>query len=81
MKTVRDGRKVWPYCSECGCRLHIAVPYVLKPLDPYVSPHDTVYLWHFDGDVRDRDAKGCQCSLIETMYTLPITEVVQFVGE
>lgn len=23
MKTVRDGRRVWPYCPECGCRLSI----------------------------------------------------------
>ena len=24
MKTVRNGQRVWPYCSSCGCRLEIA---------------------------------------------------------
>lgn len=45
MQTVRDGKKVWPYCSECGCRLNKVAEGVLT---------------HFQGTYI-KDARGCIC--------------------
>jgi len=44
---VRDGKKVWPTCPECGCRL----------MEMPICNH----LKHFRGKDFDRDAKGCKC--------------------
>lgn len=54
MKTVRDGQRVWPYCSECGCRANV-IPYA----DGYVLKHFhgawSTYSPHII------DARGCRC--------------------
>jgi hypothetical protein len=52
--TVRDGKKVWPMCPECGCRLEI---------------FENGDLFHFISDDSYQgeytDARGCKCSLID----------------
>lgn len=53
MKMVRDGQKVWPYCHECGCRLEKVDDYFRHfGFAPYV----------------ERDARGCLCSHIHSVF-------------
>lgn len=53
---VRDGKLVWPYCTECGCRLNLAI------MEEYV------WLMHF-GQAGPKDARGCSCSFVsETQW-------------
>jgi len=51
VKFMRDGQAVWPYCSDCGCRLNIL------PTDRI----NEVILLHF-GMSPLKDARGCVCS-------------------
>lgn len=55
MKTVRNGQKVWPYCSECGCRLEIFENGMF------------VSLRHFGSF--DKDARGHKCSKLDLEWT------------
>lgn len=59
---------VWPYCSECGCRLEIA---------PY-SEVESV-LSHFGNDP-NRDARGCKCSLRFNAKIVPNYKIKNFIG-
>lgn len=54
---VRDGKRVWPTCPECGCRYEIT-----KMANPSWN-NDGWTLSHF-GDDDKRDARGCICSLV-----------------
>ena len=47
---IRDGQKVWPYCTECGCRLNLAVM------------EEWTWLFHYGNG--EKDARGCNCSLV-----------------
>jgi hypothetical protein len=59
MITVRDGKKVWPTCPECGCRLDIIS----------LSYEDLILAQHFFDGHLDKDARGCICPLVnETWY-------------
>ena len=51
VKFMRDGLKVWPYCSDCGCRLNL-----IRRTNP-----NEVMLLHF-GMSPTKDARGCVCS-------------------
>jgi len=50
VKFMRDGLKVWPYCSECGCRLNIRS----------TAMRGEMALSHF-GMHPVKDARGCIC--------------------
>lgn len=59
IEDIREGRKIWPCCVSCGCRLDITE----------LSGSHNVMLQHFFGSHEDRDARGCLCPLInETVY-------------
>jgi len=47
---VRDGKKIWPTCEECGCRLQKSPSESNVPL----------ILNHFGSDPH-QDARGCRC--------------------
>lgn len=38
MKHVREGQIVWPYCSDCGCRLEM-----------FEAKDDRFYFRHYEG--------------------------------
>jgi hypothetical protein len=61
MKTVRNGQKVWPYCSDCGCRLE--VNWVFENTE---QEHALVV--HFYDGIINKDARGHSCSLVDKMY-------------
>ena len=50
VKLVRDGKLVWPYCSECGCRLNFSVM------------EKWTWLFHFGRGLKD--PRGHMCSKI-----------------
>lgn len=52
--TVRDGKKVWPTCPECGCRLQRVAG----------------FWGHFIGKESDNDARGCKCKYVSTLWDL-----------
>lgn len=58
METVRNGQRVWPFCSECGCRLEIFENNIF------------VTLRHFWGNQITQDARGCRCSKINLEWSL-----------
>lgn len=58
---VRDGKKVWPTCPECGCRYEIT-----KMASPSWND-DGWTLAHFEGETEDRDARGHLCELIDAV--------------
>lgn len=60
VNNIRNGQKVWPTCSECGCRLKIITPN--KGIW-----EGALFLNHFEG-VDNRDARGCICADIDTYY-------------
>lgn len=60
MKTVRDGQKVWPYCSDCGCRLEIHHAF------QYTDQHHILYT-HYGGD-QDRDSRGHTCKSVDKLW-------------
>jgi hypothetical protein len=49
---VRDGKKVAPSCSDCGCRLEV------------LENHMFVTMRHFYG-FDGRDAWGCKCPSVD----------------
>ena len=51
---IRDGKIVWPYCDECGCRLDIMN---IKGL--YTVSHFGQMGWD------RKDSRGCRCSKLE----------------
>lgn len=59
---VRDGKKVWPTCPECGCRL--------EEFHPNRFAHFQGRLW--------RDARGCECSLYMTFYKVENGKVYKY---
>jgi hypothetical protein len=59
--TVRDNQKVWPTCPECGCRLNT---------DAFAFMAEWVGLSHFGTD-KEKDARGCKCSLVNKWFWLP----------
>jgi len=65
---MRDGVKVWPYCSDCGCRLNI-VP---------GNYSNEVTLVHF-GMSPTKDARGCICSKRFEATYLPAYKVEEFI--
>jgi hypothetical protein len=69
VKFSRDGVAVWPYCSECGCRLKI------HPSDYWNKEHR---LTHF-GLSNKRDARGCRCSNLFDVQITPSHRVAAFV--
>lgn len=58
--TVREGRKVWPFCGECGCRLD------MTPL----KYGNMTLVEHFNGECDNIDARGCRCSNINRIWHL-----------
>lgn len=54
---VRDGKKVWPTCPKCGCRLEI------------FENNFFVNLRHFG--LGQYDARGCKCTHIDREWTFP----------
>jgi hypothetical protein len=50
VKFDRDGTKVWPYCSSCGCRLDMLS----------TNKINEIALVHF-GMNPFKDARGCIC--------------------
>lgn len=56
--TVRDGRKVWPMCPECGCRVF------------YHRLWGAEYLAHLLHD-KDTDRRGHRCSRIGDWWQVP----------
>jgi hypothetical protein len=73
VNTIRDGQKVWPYCTECGCRLML-------------YPHDDEWTWvtHYgEGQswfTLERDARGCICSLVNKASWIKTSLVEHIVG-
>lgn len=62
MKHVRDGKRVWPYCSDCGCRLR------------YAKKSDSEFVfWHFGVDSFNRieDQRGHYCKSIGKQWIIP----------
>jgi len=57
MLTIRDGRRVWPYCSECGCRLEI-------------FENDVFLTFRHFGSSENLDARGCLCSRISLEWSI-----------
>lgn len=55
---VREGKKVWPTCPNCSCRLEIFEN------DFFIN------LRHFFV-VGDKDARGCKCSHVDSEWTYP----------
>lgn len=71
MEMVRDGRIVWPTCSECGCRIF------------YHKLWGMEYLAHKLKDI-NTDAGGHKCDALHEYW--PITEnirdrVLESIGE
>ena len=62
---VREGRRVWPTCSECGCRLDISV------VDEWAC------LTHF-GLEDEKDARGCFCPIVN-QRTWVITRSIEHI--
>lgn len=56
VRTVRDGKKVVPTCSECGCRLEDT------------GYGDWVHFGHITNYLSDTDARGCKCSLVNMRF-------------
>lgn len=54
MKSVRDGKRVWPYCSECGCRLAIDKNNFYTVDGYHLLNHWSGIGWH-------EDARGHTC--------------------
>lgn len=67
---MRGGQFVWPYCSECGCRLKIS--HTMLPNEFILS--------HY-GMMPDVDARGCRCSLRYQAQFVPFRKVKDFVPE
>jgi hypothetical protein len=68
VKYMRDGIKVWPYCSDCGCRLNITK-----------GPWESEYrLTHFglSGTV---DARGCKCPKLFRLQIVGKDKVAEFI--
>lgn len=67
----RDGKLVWPYCIECGCRLKLDE-------DTRVFGKPTIY--HFEND-RDRykDARGHSCLYLNHVNIINSIEEI-FIG-
>lgn len=65
MKMVRNGQKVWPYCSECGCRLAISK-----------TINDEALLCHWGS--YDTDMRGCVCSLVNKTYYVSLKQVLEY---
>ena len=60
---VREGQKVWPMCPECGCRLNIFTNSMFATLR------------HFEGNLFDRDARGCKCERLNSEWTVFINNI------
>lgn len=73
--TVRDRMKVWPYCTECGCRLNIY-------LDKYFDGGDgSTSLYHFYAYLHvDKDARGHKCKNLNEVIELKSLDDI-FIGE
>ena len=68
MKLVRDGQKVWPYCSNCDCRLDFEE----------VGVHE-YRVAHF-GMHPEKDARGHRCSDRYKAWLLPKYKLHHIVG-
>lgn len=55
---VREGKRVAPFCPECGCRLG-----QFEDMWYHFVPENTVYV--------ERDARGHKCSLVNNFWELP----------
>jgi hypothetical protein len=67
----RDGKAVWPYCSECGCRLQI------HPASDLGAGGKWHLLNHF-GSFGDRDARGCKCYMVSVSTLIEASKVAEF---
>lgn len=66
MKTVRDSKKVWPYCGDCGCRL-----------DYMEYSRTELKFFHFNGDSHwSFDAAGCHCPKLFQAWVAPKHRVI-----
>lgn len=60
-RVVRDGKRVWPYCVECGCRLQVNTDYYDEK--PTLS--------HFLNEWKvGRDAREHPCSYINDFVVI-----------
>lgn len=62
IKFVRDNQLVWPYCSECGCRLEI-LKLDINSISSYTASHF--------GPLGPVDARGCSCKYVNTLKFVP----------
>lgn len=62
MQIVRDSQKVWPHCTDCGCRLKPAI-------DKYNDSQ--IYLSHYEGFYWGEDARGCRCKMVRKAWVVP----------
>lgn len=53
----RDGKKVWPQCPDCGCRL--------KRISGYLWAHFMIE----EKDV-ETDARGCKCISLHKLWEI-----------
>lgn len=67
---TRDGNHVWPYCSECGCRLQITKQ------NSWLNEYR---LTHF-GLSPTVDARGCKCSRLFRLQIVGEDRVQAFYG-
>ena len=63
MKTIRDGKIVWPYCESCGCRLD----YTDYSRTEYKFYHFST--WTTSGDFSD--GRGHSCKNLFQAWILP----------
>lgn len=66
----RDGKSVWPYCADCGCRLQI------ERAESGWS-HECS-LTHF-GISPEKDARGCICPSLFKIKIVGADKVAEFV--
>lgn len=67
VKFVRDGKLVWPFCEECGCRLNISngTRYTERLLTHY-------------GMHPNKDARGCSCKVRYAALIVKSEQVANF---
>ena len=66
--SIRDGKRVWPTCDECGCRLNL-----------YIEDSKWTSMRHF-GLHYKKDARGCTCSQVNTEFFIKTEEIEHIVG-
>lgn len=66
MKTVRDSRKVWPYCEVCGCRLDF---------DDFSNTEFKFYHF-FSWNLQDTDCRDHPCANLYKTWIIPKRKLI-----